>query len=325
MNFTEFRLKFRRFFRANKRLFLIILIVWAIIFFINMILTNRPQEYLPTTTYEAHTPVIDTTNKTPKSLQDPIEEVINEYVGYCNEGNYQKAFDMLSKDCRKYEFNDNVVEFMEHVLTKLPTPKVHAIQSYSSAKYNNKEMYIYEVKYLDDLLATGLTNSEYKYTQENITFYENEDGDLEMNVGNYIYHTDIKSISENQYLKIDVVDKIVNYSIETYEVKFTNRSNYTVVVADGVEKDEVLLTLRNETRQSSELDNIVLKPNESMTVKFVFPKFVDDGDPSYSLMFPSIRVMEQYSGTDEEIPEEVIQSEIDNAIAKFSMEIVVTE
>lgn len=324
MSFTEFRLKFRRFFRANKRLFLIIIIIWAIIFFINMIFTNRPKEYIPTTTYEAHTSVINSSNSTPTSLQDPIEVLIDEYVGYCNEGNYQKAFDMLSKDCRKYEFNDDVMEFMEHVLIKMPTPKKHAVQSYSNVTYNNRKMYVYEVKYLDDILATGLTNSEYKYTQENMTFYEGENG-LEMNVGNYIYHTDIKSISENEYLKIDVIDKVVNYSIETYEVKFTNRSNYTVVVADGQETDEVLLVLGNETRQSSALDNIVLKPNESLTVKFVFPKFVDDGDPSQSLTFPSIRVMEQYSGTGEEIPKETIQAEIDNAIAKFSMEVIVTE
>ena len=45
---------------------------------------------------------------------------------------------------------------------------------------------------------------------------------------------------------------------------------------------------------------------------------MDDGDISQSLLFSSIRVMEQYSGTDE-IPKEVIQSEIDNAISKFSM------
>ena len=130
------------------------------------------------------------------------------------------------------------------------------------------------------------------YTQENMTFFKTDEG-IEMQVGNYMYHTDVKSISENDYLKIDVIDKVVHYSMETYKVKFTNRSNYTVVVADGEETDEVILILPKESRQSGDLDNIVLRENESCTIKFEFPKFVDDGDKSQKLAFPAIRVMEK--------------------------------
>ena len=36
-----------------------------------------------------------------------IEQMIDEYVSYCNDGNYQKAFDMLSADCKKYEFDND--------------------------------------------------------------------------------------------------------------------------------------------------------------------------------------------------------------------------
>lgn len=325
MNFTEFRLKFKRFFRKYKRVLFIILIIWAIIFFINLMLQNREVTPQPITTADVHTSVIDSSSSTPKSMQTSIEEIIEEYVGYCNEGNYQKAFNMLSEDCRKYEFDNDVDKFMEHVLVKMPTPKKYAIQDYSNVKYGNRRLYIYEIKYTDDLLATGLTNSTYSYTSEKLTFYDGKNG-IEMSAGNYIYYSEIKGISENEYLKIDVVGKVVNYSIETYEVKFTNRSNYTVVVADGQESNEAILILPNETRNRSELTDIVLKPQESITLNIIFPKFVDDGDTSQSLMFSSIRVMEKYSGTDEEtVSQETIQSEIDNAISKFSMQINVGE
>lgn len=323
MSFIDFRLKVRRFLRAYKNVLIVIVIIWAIIFFINMILKNRPQKLTPSVTYEAHTSIMDSTKDTPKSLQEPIEDIIKEYIGYCNEGNYQKAFNMLSEDCRKYEFNDSVQDFMTHVLVKMPTPKKYSIQNYSNVKYGKKKMYVYEIKYTDDLLATGLTNSTYAFTSENLTFYEGEDG-LEMNAGNYIYHEDIKRISENEYLKIDVIDKVVNYSIETYEVKFTNRSDYTVVIADGEESDEAILTLPNESRKRSGTSDIVLKPKESLTMSFVFPKFVDDGDESQGLVFSSIRVMEKYSGT-EDVEDDVIKSEIDNAISKFSMEVKVAD
>ena len=319
MNFTEFRLKVRRFFRNNKKLLLIVVIIWAIIFFVNKIFSNKPIEYTAETSYEAHTAVINDSNQTPQKLQQPIEDLIDEYIGYCNEGNYQRAFDLLSDDCKEYAFNNDITEFMTHVLEKMPTEKVHSIQNYSSIKHNGENLYIYEIKYTDDFLATGLTNTDYSFTSENITFFEGKDG-LEMNVGNFMYHKDIKSISENEYLKIDVIDKIVNYSIEEYEVTFTNRSEYTIVISDKQEKDEITLVLQNEVRNRTDVADIILEPSESVTLKFTFPKFVDDGDVSKSLSFPAIRVMEKYSGT-EGIEEAVIQSEIDNAIAKFSMDV----
>lgn len=324
MNFTNLRLKIRHFFRKYKRLLLIIFIIWAIIFFINMIMKNMPNDYTPTTTYEVHTSVINNSDTTPKKLQQPIESIIKEYIECCNEGNYQKAFDMLSEDCKKYAFDNNIEKFMSHVLGKMPTPKKYSIQSYSNTKYNNRNLYIYQIKYTDDYLATGLTGTEYYYTEENMTFYEGEDG-LEMNVGNFLYHTDIKAISENEYLKIDVVDKTVNYSVEQYNVVFTNRSNYTIVISDDQESNEVALVLPQETRMRAEINSIVLAPSEKLTLTFTFPKFVDDGDISQSIAFSSIRVMEKYSGVGDDISKEVIQSEIDNAISKFSMTVSVAE
>ena len=320
MRFTELRLKIKRILRKYGKLISAIFIIWAIIFLINLMLKNKEKVPEATTTYEVHTSVIDSTASTPKSMQQPIEELINEYVGYCNEGNYQKAFNMLSEECRKYGFNNSVSDFMEHVLVKMPTPKKYAIQDYSNIKYGKTRLYIYEIKYTDDLLATGLTNSTYSYTSEKITFYESDDG-LQMSAGDYVYYADIKSISENDYFKVDVVGKIVNYSIEKYKVILTNRSNYTVVVADGVENNEVILSLPNEVRKRSELGNIVLEPQKSTELIMTFPKFVDDGDTAKSLVFSSIRVMEKYSGVGEDIPEETIQSELDNAISKFSMEV----
>lgn len=319
MNYAELRLKFRHFVRKYQKLILIALIVLGLVFLLNLLMAHRTVEPEAETSYEVHASVIDSSDETPRSMQQPIEEKVKEYVGYCNEGNYQKAFDMLSEGCRKYAFNDDIYVFMDHVLTKMPTPKEYVLQDYSNMKYDKDNLYIYEIKYLDDYLSTGLTNQVYSFTSERMTFFENEDGNIEMNVGNFIYHTDIKSISENEYLKLDVIDKVVRYSIETYKVKLTNRSQYTVVIADGEEDDEVSLKLTNETRKRSEITDIVLAPKEEIELEMTFPKFVDDGDLSTALVLSSVRVMETYSGTDE-VPEETIQYEIDNAISKFSME-----
>lgn len=324
MNYTELRLKIIHFFRKYKVILFVILSVWLVIVFINMFLKNRTVVKEPTTTYEPHVSVMDSSSKTPTSLQEPIEKLIENYVKYCNEGDYEHAFNMLSDDCREYEFDNSKTNFLSHVLVKMPSKRDYAIQNYSNIKISTGNVYIYEVKYTEDLLATGLTNTDYSYTTEKFAFMKDSKGNVQMSVGNYIYHTPIKSISENEYLKIDVIDKLVNYSIEEYQVKFTNRSENIIVIANGKGSEEVNLRLPNEVRKRQEDEDIVLNPGESITTKFTFSKFVDDGDTSQSLVFGAIRVMEQYSGT-ENVDDETIQKESDNAIAKFSMTVSVTE
>lgn len=323
MRFTELRLKIRHFFRKYKKLLLIILLIWATIFVINYLLKNRTVDLTPSTTYEPHVSIMDESSSTPVSLQEPIEKMIEEYVEICNDGNYQKAFDMLSDECKKFEFDNDVTKFMQHVLVKMPVPKEYSIQNYSNVSVPLGNLYIYEIKYMDDILATGLTNAEYRYTSEKISFYIDEENNIKMSVGSYIYHKDIQSISENEYLKIDIIDKKVSYNDETYEIKFTNRSDYTIVISDGYGENEVDLQLSQELRKREDTSDIVLMPGESLTLDISFPKFVDDGDTSQSIQFGTIRVMENYSGT--EVDETIIQNEITNALAKFSMNISVLE
>ena len=199
--------------------------------------------------------------------------------------------------------------------------KKYAIQDYS----NDGNTYIYQIKYTDDLLATGLTNSVYQYTEEKIIFKRQKDGTIEMAVGNFVDFADIKNISENNYVKIDVKSVVKYYSIEVYTIKLTNRTENTIVISDGQENGEVVLNLNSsETRDRNEEQNeIVLKPKESKTIKISFPKFYDNKDDAQSITFGAIRVMENYSGT-EDVSNEIIQSEIQNAIAKLSVNIPVT-
>ncbi len=319
--FTDLRIKLLHFFRKHNKIIFIVICVWAIVFFINYLLKGYKPDPELQTTYEPHTSVIDTSKTVSKNISNPIEALIEEYVGYCNEANWQKAFNMLSDSCKEYGFNNDIQEFMKYVYTKMPTPKKYAIQDYS----NNANTYIYQIKYTDDLLATGLTNTTYQYTEEKMIFKKQKDGNIEMAVGNFVDFGDIKNISENNYLKVDVKSVIKYYSIEVYTIVLTNRTENTIVIADGQESGEIILTLKSsETRNRNEEDvDIVLGPNESRTIGISFPKFYDNKDDSQSITFGAIRIMEQYSGT-ENVAEEVIQSEIQNAIAKFSVNIPVT-
>lgn len=316
MNFVDLRLKIKHFFRKNKKIIFVIVIVWLFIFFINQVLKLYTPEPEIEDTYEPHVSVIDSSQKVPEKYQTNIEDLIEEYVSYCNNNDFDKAYNMLSKDCKEYAY-PTYEDFIDHLKIVMYTPKKYSIQNYS----NLDDMYIYSISYTDDFLATGLTNTEYSYTEEKMAFKENEEGQLEMSIGNFIKHENINLSTENEYLKIDVKDRIVNYATEEYTVRFTNRTNYDIVISDYVEENEITLSLSNEVRGAEQHEDIVLGSNETKDVKIVFSKYVDDNDSSNFINFNNIRVLEDYYGEFSE--NTVIEDKIINAIAKFSMNVAV--
>lgn len=318
MNFTDLRLRFGRFMKNNRKILLIVILIWIVVIMINNWVKNRPTSTVPDTSYEAHTSIMTSSSTVPKSLQVNYEELIAQYVDYCNKGEFELAFRMLSEDCRKYAFNDDVRNFKSYLVDIMPTEKEYSIQNYSNTTLNGKMSYIYQVKYFDDILATGLSDQQYSYTEEKIVFTLGNKNSIEMSVGNFMYHDDVKRITENEYLKVDVKDKIVYYSMEEYNVTLTNRSEYTIVISDDTEKEEIALVLNHETRACIESPKVVLKPGERVDLNVSFNKFSDDGDSSNEFKLSNVRVMEQYSGT-KDVPLEIIEQEKNNAIAKFGL------
>lgn len=287
----ELRLKIRHWIKKYGKILFFIIIVWISIFIINKFLGDYQTEEVPNTTKTPQVAVMSANEKVSKKVQTSAEEFIESYVDACNQGKYQKAFAMISENCRKYEFDDDVEKFAKYVLEKMPTPKKYSIQNYS----NTQGYYIYEVKYFDDMLATGLTNSEYNFTTEKMVLKKNSKGSFDIAVGNFIEYKDINSVAENDYLKIDVKNCIVRYSTQTYEVKLTNRTDYIIVVSDNYVEDEISLALSGEYRGTENSNTtVVLAPEESITVKLGFMKFIDDNDEAQSILFSNIRVLEEY-------------------------------
>lgn len=301
------RVKIIRFTKKYGKIIGIVLLIWLSVILINSFLKNNKINTEPTTTYKPHSAVLDDRDSAPKKVQKAMEDFVGEYVEYCNKAEYEKAYNMISDECKDYNFN-SFLDYKQYVANKFSGNKKYAIQNYSN--YNDK--YIYVVKLYDDFLATGLTNSTYKYQEEKISASYDENGKVVFAVGNFIERQEVKSVQENEYLKIDIISKLVKYSSETYEIKFTNRSENTIVIKNGEISDQVILNLGGEYRNDISTIDIVLKPGATTTQFVTFNKFYDDGDISKSIIFNSIRVVENYI---EDNPNE------DNSIDKFSMEL----
>lgn len=313
--FTNLRIKIRNFFKKYKTIIFIVIVVWVLLKMINNYLKNIEPIHIPLTTYDPHVSVMDDTSTVPKLLQQPISDILDKFITYCNNKEYENAYSLLSEECKKDAYSNDIEQFKLYVNRMFPSKKIYSIQDYS----NVDGKYIYQVKIFDDFLATGLTDSEYKFYDEKITIVQDENKELKLLIGKFIEKTDVKSVAEDDYVKIDIKTKTVKYDEEIYHVKITNRSEYTVVIADNnTGFEEIAISLGSEYRYRNDtyLENVVLQPGESKEYDFRFTKFYDDGDTSQYMIFNAIRVMENYTGLSENA-----EQEIENAKTKYSLKI----
>lgn len=285
---ADIELKIRRFFRKYGKILIVIFAIVAIIITIDRIIKNSNNLETPKTTLTPNEPVLDIGGTVPKKVHSTVEEFVRKYVDYCNSGEYESAYAMISEDCKE-EYFGSVYNYKEYVKNKFYDKREYALQSYST--FNNK--YIYTIKLFDDILATGLTNSNYKYQEEKIVASYDENKNIVISVGNFIEKNVIQSVQENEYLKADIKSQIIQYDFEEYKIKLTNRSNYTIIIQNTeAEEDEIVINLGQELRKNEIQNDVILEPGENKTISLIFSKFYDDGDTTKELILTSIRVVD---------------------------------
>lgn len=302
--FTELRLKIRKFFKKYKKIIIIALVVWAIVFVINLLLRNLKQPEALNTTYTPHSEVIRSDVQVPEKLYKPIEDTFDEYILQCNLKNYDKAFEFIAEDCRKNVFHDEVDEFKEYVDAVFDKQKRYSIQDYS----NYGGYYIYNLKLIDDIIATGLTNQEYAYYEEKVGLKQNGDK-IELYVNNYMGVDDLKRVAEDDNLKIRIESRVKYYSYEEYTVKITNKSDKDIVIYDSIVGDEIYMEIGEENRIPSHVDRTIwLIPGETKTCVLTFNKYYDESSAVTAMIFNKIRLMDNYTGEETTEEEETSKS-----------------
>lgn len=309
MNFIDTRLKIRRFIKKNRKKVIFVVIAVAIIIAINYILKNMPEEEIPKTTYEPNVAVMDE-SEVPKKWHSEIENRIKTFVDYCNNKEYQKAYDMISDDCKDAIY-PVIGDFKEYVDKRFQVKRIYSIQNFS----NISKQYIYDVNFMSDFMATGSTGTNYGYVQEKFVFTE-DDNSLKFAIGGFVRTNILDAFVEDENLKIVTKKKNVYYDHETYTVDITNKTDYPIVLGNGTVEDEIAISVNEQLREETNINavNVVLQPNESRTFTFVFEKYCDDGYAPQAMYFTDVRVLKSYSGT-----EETRQQELDNAVRRYSL------
>ena len=290
--FLKWRLKIRNFFKKYRKVILIVIVVWAVIIAINYYLKNKKEPEVLNTTYTPHEVLLKSDTEVPEKLQTPIEDLIDNYVNKCNSKDYTGAFNLLTEECKTYVFNDSLDNYKEYVDEVFDNEKRYSIQDYS----NYGEYYIYNIKIIDNIIKTGLTNQTYAYYEEKIAI--KQDGNtLKMSVDDYMDHEDLKKIAEDDYLKIRIESRENYYNSQLYTIRITNKTEKEVVLYDGIASNELAIESENDSRDASTVSaTMALEPGETKTFKVRFAKYYDEKTKATNITFNKVRIMNEYTG-----------------------------
>lgn len=299
--------------KNKKKLILVFLIIWLIIFIINTILKNTPEKLPePSTTYKPHVSVVDEKQEVPEKYQQPIENLIEKYMNYCNNKEYENAYKMITKECRdkNYPTLEQFKLYVDHVFEG--KKKIYNIQSYSIV--DNK--YIYQIRILDDILANG-TNDGYYYYEEKFVIV-NDGGELKLSIAEYVEDENPNIVAEDNNMKVEIINISKDYETETYTIKVTNKTDKYIVLADNSYANEIMLDLGEDTRKptNNDLEYFFVIPNSVSTHEFEFNKYYDSSLTAKRIIFSNVRVLKDYDWQ-----KRTTQENVDNAVELYAFQV----
>lgn len=236
-------MRFIRFYNQNRKSIWMSILVSLMLMLLIQTLNNfakekRKSSSTSATTYSA----INEKKNYAVITQDTVDEnkglyitqTIENFLTYCNLGETEKAYNMLSQDCKNYLYKTQK-EFEEKYYNNyFKTKRTYQYQAWIIEA--NK--YVYRIELGDDLLATGNINSKKIEDFFTVTYQE---GTYKLNINRYIGHEEINKETKQNNLKIKILSKDVFLEEERYNFRIENYSKNTILLDNKKNNQSVLL------------------------------------------------------------------------------------
>ena len=236
---------------------------------------------------------------------DTYTAIIKTFVEYCNNKEYDKAYEMLTDDC-KTEIYPTVEEFKENYVDRIfYIYRMYILQNW----YAKNAGITYYIKYTEDVLATGDANST---DSDYITVVSTEYTNC-LNINNFVGSVIENKVQTKEGVTIMVNKKYMYMDYTVLDIEVTNNTNKTICIDTKEEIDNTYIydveqvqysALLNENAEeelkvrSGEKSNIYIKFNkryspDSRTLKGLrfkdvilnFDEYMDKGARKSSTSF----------------------------------------
>lgn len=146
---------------------------------------------------------------------------INKFVSYCNNKEIQKAYELLTQECKEQIYN--TVEIFEQAYYN----NIFDGES-KTCTVENWVNNTYKVKIREDILSTG-KSSDSNIKQDYITV-KKEGDEYKLNINNYIGNTNINKTTQKDNISMEILNKNTYMEYEIYTIKVTNDTKSIMVL-----------------------------------------------------------------------------------------------
>lgn len=213
-------------------------------------------------------------------------EIIDEFINYCNNKEIEKAYNLLTDECKERVFFSKIEYFEQNYINKIfNTQKSYTIQSWVSSNG-----YTYKIEIYDDILSSGKIST---HKIEDYYTLIKQNGTYKLNINEYIQNGNINRYSEKDGVKIEILNKDVYKSHETYKIKVYNNTDTTIMLDTKQDTDSIYLQGTNDKHYSAfmyEVDEtrLIIKPGYYTTLSINFNKLYSTSIKMQYMVFTDI-------------------------------------
>lgn len=246
-----------------------------------------------TTISKPNTSVI-TGDKIPEESSKTNEAIIKQFVEYCNNGEIEKAYNMLTDECKA-----NIYPSLEYFNVNYYQKVFYMKRMYKLENwYTESGLYTYYITYTEDVLATGNLNSA-DNKADYITVVRNKN---KLNISSYVGRETLgKTVSRDGVnITVNFLDLYMDYTIANINVK--NNSTDTICIDTKENAQKTYLYGENNVKYTALLnenanEQLIIKRGMTNTVNIKFNKLYNTEREIRGIIFSDVVLnYEEYIG-----------------------------
>lgn len=271
-------------YNQNRKKFWIIIIIIVFIFIIIRLLNFWAKMQLEeekkkaneentvnasnTVSYEKQSKSIVSGGNVDKEYQDKFGEVINAFLSNCVSGNYEEAYQYLSKDTKEEIYPSKKIFIDQYCSEKFEGNKEYNFQSWSS-----KGNYIYLIKIHENMLSTG--NARTNYIQDYYTIVKEND-EYKLNISSFIGKQKYNNKDQEKYgVYINLESTSVYMDYQLYKITIKNSTENTIMLDTRKRTDQTYIVNNNGVKIEALLhenkeEDLIINPEEEKTITIKF-------------------------------------------------------